>query len=304
MNTNPRVTLDNSVLGSRLRTQRLAPQSSYTRGATATRQIAWRQRYKRTRANPYQPVVVQHRVEIEPQQVYGLSESLKEIDNPPVRSTGHSRVLIAMASLLFIIGGGAGVSSILTNRSVAKAAQTVQTMGQSSDVLADGQVPDETELTEDVVAAHTAAPDAPKLLTIPSIQVKARVLPMATDKTGKLAAPRNIFDTGWFTESSKPGENGAMLIDGHASGLSKVGVFSRLKELKTGDVISVTRGDNRTYNYTVVNSKVFDDKNVDMNSAMVSTNTAKSGLNLITCTGNAKPNGDYDKRLIVYAVAR
>ena len=312
MDNNARLTLDSPLLRSRLRTERLAPQSSYRRGAEVTRQQAKIERYRRARANPYQTVVIEKSVEVQPEKIYGLAASLDQIDHDDAGrrrqfkvSRLQAKAMTAMAVVLFLFGAGAAISSIITNRSVAQAASSLSGGGDSSNnsVLADGDKPDESQPSDAAIMAHAVAPDLPKLITIPGIQAKARVIKLATDKTGKLNAPKNIFDTGWYGESAKPGENGAMLIDGHSTGITKVGIFSRLKELKSGDIISVTRGDDKVFNYKVVNSKVFSDTAVDMNSAMVSADTSKAGLNLISCSGKAKANGDYDQRIIVYAVA-
>jgi LPXTG-site transpeptidase (sortase) family protein len=119
----------------------------------------------------------------------------------------------------------------------------------------------------------------------------------------ELQAPYGIYDAGWYNASSHPGENGAMLIDGH-SGIGKTrGIFHDLTQLAAGDDITVTRGDGQTFTYKVVDLQVVDKEQVDMGSLLVSADTAKPGLTLITCAGSQVPGTfSLQQRVIVRAV--
>lgn len=142
----------------------------------------------------------------------------------------------------------------------------------------------------------------PRTITIPSIDVKARVLQVGVDNDNQMQSPSSIFDTGWYTGASKPGEMGAAVIDGHYSGPTKKGVFSKINSLKQGDVIEVERGDGVVIKFTVQSTEKVPANKVDMAKLLVSSDTNKPGLNLITCGGifDARRNVFLD-RTIVYA---
>jgi LPXTG-site transpeptidase (sortase) family protein len=125
------------------------------------------------------------------------------------------------------------------------------------------------------------------------------------DSKNQLQTARNLYDVGWYENSSKPGDAaGAILIDGHDLGYTTTGVFYNLKKLTPGDKIQIRRGDNQTFNFSVVSTKTYDANNVDMNAALVSVVPGKLGLNLITCTGDYDAKKvQFQQRLIVFAVA-
>ncbi len=163
-----------------------------------------------------------------------------------------------------------------------------------------GDIPSEDK--PDVNAYRTAA-NLPRVISIPKLDVTARVLRLGVNSQGALAAPASIYDTGWYEASSKPGEPGAMLIDGHVHGPNKPGVFSELKNLKAGDEITVERGDGKVLSYKVVKTKTYPADSMDMmGAALTPVTPGKPGLNLITCTGEIdKSNNHYKDRLVVFA---
>lgn len=162
---------------------------------------------------------------------------------------------------------------------------------------------DETPTSQNEIDSYEAAPDAPETLRIGSIGVKARVLPMAVGADGAIQTPSRIADAGWYTGASKPGDAGAVFIDGHVSGPNKPGIFKRLTELKKDDSIELEVGDNTQYVYEVVATEKVSYKNVDMQKALRPYNGATRGLNIITCTGiYDKGAKTFTERFIVYAV--
>jgi LPXTG-site transpeptidase (sortase) family protein len=130
----------------------------------------------------------------------------------------------------------------------------------------------------------------------------ARVKRLGVDTKNELLAPNNTHDAGWYENSAKPGEAGAMLIDGHV-GFTKDGIFAHLKDLRKGDEISIERGDSQKFTYKVVDSQAYAADKLDMSKALVSAEPGKPGLNLITCTGKLTSNKtSYTDRLLVRAV--
>lgn len=156
-----------------------------------------------------------------------------------------------------------------------------------SSITTDDEV-DETEVTDKDKTEHIVAADRPRYLSIEKLGIEnARVLSVGTTSAGQLGTPLGIFDVGWYTESSKPGTGGAMLMDGHNGGPTKEGVFKNLPSLESGDIIKLERGDGKIFNYRVVENLTFSisDANTNMSMMFFSAEPGKEGLNLITCTG-------------------
>ena len=156
--------------------------------------------------------------------------------------------------------------------------------------------------TQKAVDTYTVPADQPRIMTIPAINVNARVKAVGVTKDNAMGTPANVYDAGWFNQSSKPGQDGAMVIDGHVSSESAHGVFYDLKKLKSGDTITIERGDHTTLNYSVVTTKTYDYNNVDMLAVLRPVDPDKPGLNLITCGGSViKGTHEFDKRVVVFA---
>lgn len=162
---------------------------------------------------------------------------------------------------------------------------------------------DTTPLPPNTLASYHVAADLPRAIYISKIDVSARLLPMGVNADDSMQAPVNIYDGGWYTGSSKPGQVGAVVIDGHASQTgTHYGLFSRLDTLENGDVITVERGDGTRFDYTVVHTEIVAEKDVDMQKALLPYGDATHGLTLITCTGEwTADNKTLDHRVLVFA---
>ena len=144
---------------------------------------------------------------------------------------------------------------------------------------------DETKVSDDAIAKYKVAADLPRVISIEKLGVKARVLQMSVNSDGSMQSPVNIFDAGWYTGSVKPGQLGASIIIGHASGTTLGGIFNKLESLNTGDTISVERGDGKILRYQVIKKQTVKLSDVDMNSFIRPADGVSEGLNLMTCAG-------------------
>lgn len=212
----------------------------------------------------------------------------------------HKKGLTALAILLFIVGVGVAVDGLSANRHVEAQVEQMQTSNNNnSEAPMVGDVPSEGDKPD--VNAYQVAADMPRVISIPKLDVTARVLKLGVDSKGAFAAPGNIYDTGWYEGSSKPGQSGAMLIDGHVHGPTKPGIFADLKDLKPGDEIMVERGDSKKFTYKVIKIKMYPAESTDMmGAALTPVTPGKPGLNLITCGGELDGN-HYKDRLVVFA---
>lgn len=217
----------------------------------------------------------------------------------------RNTVLYSMAAIIFLVGIGVSVQSFLINK---QAESQVQALTGSDDEKQDDQnqaaLPSEKPLgSKDSTASYVVSPDAPRIISIPSIGVEARVLAVGVSATNELQTPKNIYDTAWYSGSSKPGMPGAQFINGHVSGPTKPGVFKNLKQLKAGDKIKIERGDGQVFSYSITGVETLPVEQIDMTKLLVSSESDKPGLNLITCGGkfNTRTN-HFEDRTVVYAV--
>jgi len=174
--------------------------------------------------------------------------------------------------------------------------------------LADPRV-DETPVTKQQINSYAVAANHPRYISIPALSIdKARVVTVGLTKDNILDTPAKLDDTAWYTKSAYPGQGyGAVLIDGHNGGVSRNGIFANLDKLKSGDKITVERGDGKKIIYSVVENKtesLQDANTTGMQRLMTPYEVTKEGLGLITCAGKWVPRDKvYDKRILVRAVA-
>ena len=165
---------------------------------------------------------------------------------------------------------------------------------------------DETEYTPEQIAEYSVDGDKPRYLSIPKLNItNARVLEVGLNSQNELQTPNNIFDVGWYFNSSKPGNGGTVLIDGHNGGPTKEGVFKHLDELREGDQIILERGDGIIFTYEVVDYATVDLDSASewMAKAQLSPVAGQESLSLITCTGTwSQARRTYLQRQFVRAV--
>lgn len=206
-----------------------------------------------------------------------------------------SRVLVGLAVLLLLAGSYVVASGYRTNKTIGASNNNAAVGGEDK--------PDETEPTEQDINTYTVAPDQPRFITIDKVSKKARVRSVGINATGQIQTPSNVFDAGWYADSVKPGSpGGASVIDGHVSGFTEKGVFYELKNAQNGDIITVELGSGQVVRYKVVAKETYAADKVDMAKVLVAHNTAKHGLNLITCTGSVQ-GMEYSHRLVVFTEA-
>jgi LPXTG-site transpeptidase (sortase) family protein len=209
-------------------------------------------------------------------------------------------VLIGAAIVAAIAGGVLAWHQHNTNLAADRAA--TQQMERANHGHATGDTPSTIKPHPSAFDSYTVPADQPRYIFIPKIDVRAMVKPTWLTTAGAVGSPTNIYDTAWYVHSAKPGQPGATLIDGHVGFWTKHGVFFNLKDLQVGDKIQVVRGDGKTLHYTVVKTKVYPYDQVDMRVVLSPVSAGKSGLNLITCTGDVvKGSNTYNQRIVIFA---
>ena len=165
--------------------------------------------------------------------------------NTDTLTTSKGRRITKYALLAFaIVNLAAGRYLSVVGWQSTHAAQTeAQQLAQQSDS------PSTTKPTPSAVDNYAVAPNLPRYLNIPKLGLHARVLSVGVTATGALNTPNNVYDAAWYNESATPGQQGAVLIDGHVSSWNVKGVFYGLKTLVAGDRIRVVRGDGKAFTY-------------------------------------------------------
>lgn len=245
------------------------------------------------------------------------TKSAKEAPLSEVISVAHATrsrprrdQVFAMAKwgVLAIVIGFAGYVSIdgyLTNQELKRRLEGLPAAAASNDATPEdrqaAEGTDETELPKDAVAKYAVAADMPRIIRIPKIKVTARVLQMGVNPDGSMQAPVGIFDAGWYNGSARPGTQGAAVIDAHASGPTREGLFAYLNTLVVGDAVEIERGDGSKVSYKVVAKETVARDAVDMRKFMTVYGGANEGLNMITCDGSwVKDQRTFSDRTIVY----
>ena len=149
--------------------------------------------------------------------------------------------------------------------------------------------------------AHDAhlARSVPLRLQIPVIGVDTNLMSLGLKADRTLQVPSSGSIAGWYTGEVTPGEVGPAIIVGHID-WNGPGVFYRLRDLKPGDTITVSRVDATMPMFRVI--KVAQYPKDAFPTALVYGHTATPTLRLITCGGAFNANtGHYADNTVVFA---
>jgi LPXTG-site transpeptidase (sortase) family protein len=119
--------------------------------------------------------------------------------------------------------------------------------------------PSEEAPTAEQITSYQVSSTAPRYLEIKRLDIKARVKDSNVNEH-ILPVPDNIYDVSWYSGSSRPGQNGNILISGIAEGTTKPGIFYNLDSLEKGDAITLERGDGERFEYSIEKISIVDKK--------------------------------------------
>ncbi|MCK9368864.1 class F sortase [Candidatus Dojkabacteria bacterium] len=154
---------------------------------------------------------------------------------------------------------------------------------------------------EEIPEEFYVAPDLPKRIKIPTLDVVGYIQSVGIDQNKDIAVPTNVHIAGWYVNSVKPGDVGLSIMDGHKDGSTIGGVFANLKNLKKGDAFSIEYGDGSVRDFKVVEVKQLSLKKAFDLMYRKRSDIARQ-LNLVTCGGKYnKKTKTYEDRIIVIA---
>lgn len=144
-----------------------------------------------------------------------------------------------------------------------------------------------------------ARPAVPTELVVPSIDLKAPIIPISVDADRVLHPPADVREVGWWRGSAKPGAaTGQTLITGHTVHTGG-GVMNRLGDLRPGAVIEV-RTRLGTVEYRATKIFVYTRDELAKHAGdLFGQKRERNRLVLVTCTGWT--GSEYTSNIIVFA---
>jgi sortase (surface protein transpeptidase) len=140
----------------------------------------------------------------------------------------------------------------------------------------------------------------PVRLAIPAIGVGTPLLRLGLEPDRSMEVPGDFDLAGWFAEGPAPGQPGPAVIAGHVDSKTGPAVFYRLRELRAGDRIDVTRADGSRLRFVVDTTQSF--PKAEFPTAAVFGPTPEAELRLVTCAGAFdRARGSYRDNLVVFA---
>lgn len=139
----------------------------------------------------------------------------------------------------------------------------------------------------------------PTLVEIPSIDVRARIVPVGLNVDGSMEVPEFGL-AGWYERGPKPGQPGPAVVVAHVDSKSGPDVFYRLHELQEGATIRIRRANGTSQTWTMQSSEQTDKDELPVDR--IWNDTRRRVLRLVTCGGSFnQATGHYEDNIIVYA---
>lgn len=151
------------------------------------------------------------------------------------------------------------------------------------------------------VKAAAVAPVRPTEIEVPSIGAKSSLIATGMDAQQHVLAPPvdQPMQASYFTGAPAPGEVGPALVLGHVNGGGRQGIFYRLKDVKKGDRILVTRSDGSVVTFEVHGIQQVPKMMFPWTQVLAPTPDAE--IRLVTCTGTLDTSiHSYQDNLIVF----
>ncbi|MEV6792049.1 class F sortase [Streptomyces sp. NPDC051320] len=144
-------------------------------------------------------------------------------------------------------------------------------------------------------------PTAPTKLAIPALVIEAPVVGLELNPQGQLNTPpmSKPHEVGWYRDGPSPGAEGTAVIVGHRDTRTGPAIFLNLNALHPGDLINITRADDRTAVFSVDSVKTY--KKKDFPDAKVYGDNGRPELRLLTCGGHFDPKTGYGANVVVFA---
>jgi sortase (surface protein transpeptidase) len=206
-------------------------------------------------------------------------------------------------AFLLVVVCAAVVSLVLVNDEEPSRVTAAPALPAAEAMPPDDPAPAAASTTVPAQATGTEAPGkqyAPLRIQIPAIGASAPVDPLGLNRDGTLAVPTDFARAGYYTGRPVPGAKGPAIIVAHVDSKSGPAVFKRLRELKPGDEVVVTRADQSDVIFVVDRVESHPKNRFPTNAVYDLTSDAT--LRLITCGGSFdRRAGHYRDNVIAFA---
>jgi LPXTG-site transpeptidase (sortase) family protein len=136
-------------------------------------------------------------------------------------------------------------------------------------------------------------------VSLPTFGVRAPIVKVGVDQGGHMVVPHNARDVAWLDQGPFPGDTNNAVIAGHISYSRVAGSFSRLQQLRPGEVVTVEL-DGKRWDFKVTWNCLFD-RDTTL-AAKIMGRTDVPSLTLISCGGVFdRAAGTHNKRVAVRA---
>jgi sortase (surface protein transpeptidase) len=143
----------------------------------------------------------------------------------------------------------------------------------------------------------------PTRISIPKIHVSSALDQLGRAADGTVEVPSRWEVAGWYALGPRPGDAGSAVILGHVDSKRGPAVFYRLRELRRGDRVEVTRADGSTVRFVVQRTAIHDKQRFPTDEVYYP--TLVPTLRLVTCGGQFDfTTGHYRSNIIVFATIR
>jgi LPXTG-site transpeptidase (sortase) family protein len=198
------------------------------------------------------------------------------------------RILVLGLSALAIIWGNAAIA--------VQTPPAPTAAGPSGEGLLPTSTPPPVPTLAPVAAVNTT----PARLVIPRINLDATIEARGLDANRNIQTAKDFRHVAWYDLGPAPGQPGDAIINGHVNWWTGDAVFTRLAQVRAGDVVIVVRADGANVRFKVTSERTVP-WNARVGSLFASSPIAT--LTLITCTGVWNPLIQSDsRRLLVSAV--
>lgn len=139
----------------------------------------------------------------------------------------------------------------------------------------------------------------PVKISIESIGVNAPIESVGI-LDGAMAVPTFGHNVGWYSLGTNPGEIGSAVLAGHVNWMDgETAVFTNLKDVQIGDLVSVTNNYGKITHFEVIKIESYP---LDADTTKIfSASDGIARLNLITCTGAWNERLDtHSERLVIF----
>ena len=147
------------------------------------------------------------------------------------------------------------------------------------------------------------ATPVPVRIEIPSIRVASPLDRLGRAPDGTVEVPSRWEVAGWYAPGTRPGDPGSAVVLGHVDSKRGPAVFFRLRELRPGDDITVTRADGSAVHFAVDRTEQYPKRRFPTDAVYYPTLTPE--LRLVTCGGEFDATaGHYRSNVIVFATLK